>query len=262
MSELSTLGYIVIFTTVVSILGLAGGVILLAHKKLSHNITHGLAAFAAGTLLGTAFLDLLPEAFQHLKELGIKDAEGTVLLYTLGGILIFFVLERFIHWFHHHHHKHEVNAPNPIVPLVVFGDGVHNLLDGIVIAATFMIDVRLGIIASFAILAHELPQEIGDFGILLHEGVKKSKIFYYNLLSQLTSVIGGVVTYLVGSSIEGALPPLIAVTSGFFIYIALSDLVPDIHNENKKGFAVLESGLLFLGILSIWASIKYLNLGS
>lgn len=256
---MSVLIYIIIFTTLGSLLALIGGAILLTRKKLSHTVTHGLAAFAAGTLLGAAFLDLLPEAFHHLEEMGMEHAEGTVFSYALGGILLFFLLERFIHWFHHHHHRHKEEVVKPVVPLVVFGDGVHNFIDGVVIAATFMVDIRLGIITTLAIVAHELPQEIGDFGILLHEGVKKSKVFLYNLFSQLAAVIGGVMTYFIGSSIEGILPLLIAGTSGFFIYIALSDLIPDIHNENKKGFALVESLLLILGIALIWVSISYLG---
>lgn len=256
---MSTLIYIIVFTTLGSLLALVGGVFLLTRKKLSHAVTHGLSAFAAGALLGAAFLDLLPEAFHHFEEMGIQDVERPVLFYTLVGVLLFFLLERFIHWFHHHHHHHEGEELKPIVPLIVFGDGVHNFLDGVVIAATFMVDIRLGMITTLAIVAHELPQEIGDFGILLHEGVKKSKVFLYNLYSQLTAVIGGVLTFFIGSTLEGIMPLLIAVTSGFFIYIALTDLIPDIHSENKKGFALVETALLFLGIALIWVSITFLG---
>jgi len=254
-----TLIYIIIFTTLASLLGLVGGAVLLTRKKLSHKITHGLAAFAAGVLLGTAFLDLLPEAFHHFEELGMVEVEKNVFLLTLVGIILFFLLERFIHWFHHHHRDHQEEALKPIVPLIVFGDGVHNFIDGVIIAATFMIDIRLGIITTIAIIAHEIPQEIGDFGLLLHQGVKKSQAFLYNLYSQLTCVVGGVAAFFVGSSIEGVLPYLIAITSGFFIYIALSDLVPDIHSENKKGFAVLESGLLIVGISFVYVSSLFLS---
>ncbi len=196
-----------------------------------------------------------------MEELGVDEAEGQIFLSVLIGILLFFVLERFIHWFHHHHHHHdkEEKELKPVVPLVIFGDGVHNFIDGVVIGATFLVDIRLGIITMLAIVVHELPQEIGDFGILLHEGVKKSKIFLYNLLSQLTAVIGGVLTFFIGSTIDGILPYLIAGTSGFFIYIALSDLIPDIHNENKKGFALIETVLLFVGISVIWLSLTFLG---
>lgn len=255
---MSTLTYIILFTVLASFLGLIGGAILLTKKKLSHKLTHGLAAFAAGVLLGTAFLDLLPESFHYFEALGLKEFETTVFSYALGGILLFFFLERFIHWFHHHHRDHQEEAMKPIVPLILFGDGVHNFIDGIVIAATFMVDIRLGIITTIAIVAHEIPQEVGDFGLLLHQGVNKTKAFVYNLYSQLASVAGGIITFIIGSSIDGIIPYLIAITSGFFIYIALSDLVPDIHSENKRGFAILESGLLVFGILIVYLSISLL----
>ena len=166
---MSTLIYIIIFTTLGSLLALIGGLFLLIRKELSHSVTHALAAFAAGALLGAAFLDLLPEAFHHMEELGVENAEGQIFLFVLIGILLFFLLERFIHWFHHHHHRHSEDQKElkPVVPLVIFGDGVHNFIDGMVIGATFLVDIRLGIITTLAIAAHELPQEIGDFGILL-----------------------------------------------------------------------------------------------
>ena len=255
---MQTLIYIIIFTTLGSVLAMLGGLILLSRKSLSHTVTHALSAFAAGALLGAAFLDLLPEAFHHFEELGIEEIETTVFMYTLGGVLLFFILERFIHWFHHHHRNHKEET-TPLVSLIVFGDGVHNFIDGIVIGATFLVDINLGIITTLAIAMHELPQEIGDFGVLLHEGVAKGKVFLYNFLSQLAAVGGGIVTYFVGSSIEGILPYIIAITSGFFIYIALSDLVPDIHSENKKGFAFLETSMLFVGIFLIFLSVTFLH---
>lgn len=256
-----TLAYIIIFTLLGSLLAIGGAAILLTKKKLSHSLTHALSAFAAGSLLGAALLDLLPEAFHHFEEMGVEEVEGQVFIYVLGGILLFFLLERFIHWFHHHHHQHEGEKPSAIVPLVVFGDSVHNFIDGVLIAATFMVDINLGIITTLAIVAHELPQEIGDFGILLHSGLSRLKALQYNLLSQLTAVIGAVLTYFIGSGVEGLLPYIIAVTSGFFLYIALTDLIPDIHNENRKGFALLETALLLGGIAVIWLSLTFLGHG-
>ncbi len=255
---MSTVIYIIIFISLGSILAMLGGMILLSRKKLSHTISHGLAAFAAGSLLGAAFLDLLPEAFHHLEEMGLKEVESTVFLYTLAGILFFFLLERFIHWFHHHHREHGEEELKPVVALIVFGDGVHNFIDGVVIAAAFLADIQLGIITTFAVLIHEFPQEIGDFGVLLHQGVSKGRVLLFNVLSQSTAILGGVITYFIGSSVEGILPLLLAGTSGFFIYIALSDLVPDIHSENKRGFAIMESSLLFAGIVLIWLSVTFL----
>lgn len=258
MSELIN---IIFYTSLGGVLALIGGSILLTRKKLSHTITHILAAFAAGSLLGASFLDLLPEAFHHLEELGIEEGEMTIFSSVLIGILFFFILERVVHWFQHPHREHQGNDPKPIVPLVIVGDTVHNFIDGVVIAATFLVDPTLGVITTFAIVAHELPQEIGDFGILLHEGVSRGKVLLYNLFSQAAAVVGGVITYFIGTSVEGILPILISITSGFFIYIALSNLVPGIHEENKKGFAVLESVALIIGILVIWLSLSFLGHG-
>lgn len=124
-----------------------------------------------------------------------------------------------------------------------------------------MVDINLGMITTLAIAAHELPQEIGDFGILLHSGLSRIQALRYNLASQMTAVAGGVITYFIGNSIQGILPYIIAITSGFFLYIALTDLIPDIHNENKKDFALLETGLLIGGIAVIWLSLTFLGHG-
>lgn len=256
---MSELIQIIIYTTLGGLLALLGGTVLLSRKSLSHTVTHALAAFAAGSLLGAAFLDLLPEAFHHLEELGIEEGEGTIFLTVLVGVLSFFVLERVIHWLQHPHREHQKNDPKPIVPLVVFGDSVHNFIDGVVIAATFLADPTLGVITTFAIVVHELPQEIGDFGILLHEGVSRGKVLLLNVLSQATAVVGAIFTYYLSTTVEGILHILIALTSGFFIYIALSNLVPRIHEENKKGFAVMESFFLLAGVILIWLSITFLH---
>lgn len=253
-----TIIYILIFTFFGCIVAIGGAGLILLKKTLSPKLTHALSAFAAGGLLGAAFLDLLPEAFHGLEALGKKDVEVTVFLYTLGGIILFFLLERLIHWFHHHQDDEHTDV-KPLVPLILFGDGAHNFIDGVVIGATFLVDIRLGIITTLAIVLHELPQEVGDFGILLKEGMSRSKALLYNFLSQLTSVLGGVGTYFVGNMINGVLPYIIAITSGFFLYIALTDLVPDIHNENKRGFAFLETLLLILGILLIYLSVTFLH---
>lgn len=256
MSELIT---IILYTTIGGILALLGGSFLLLRKSLSHTVTHALAAFAAGTLLGAAFLDLLPEAFHYLEELGREEGEGTVFMTVLIGILFFFVLERVIHWFQHPHGEHKKGEVKPIVPLVIFGDSIHNFIDGVVIAATFLVDPSVGVVTMFAIVAHELPQEIGDFGILLHEGVSRGKVLLINVLSQSLAILGATFTYYLHTAVEGILHILIALTSGFFIYIALSNLVPGIHEENKKGFALLESILLFAGVVLIWLTLSFLQ---
>ncbi len=259
MQELSILGYIILFTLIGSVFSLVGGVFLLIKEKKTLKYSHLLAAFAAGTLLGTVFFDLLPEAVHesdNLKDLGI---EIDVFLVTLLGILGFFLLERFIHWFHHHQHEYKDEPVKPTVPLIIVGDSVHNFIDGVVIAATFLVSIPLGIVTTLAVAAHEIPQEIGDFGILLHKGLGRKKVLLVNVLSALTALVGALITFWVGEKVETSIPILLAITAGFFIYIAASDLIPEIHHENRKGFAVTETLLLFLGVITVYIFIYFLE---
>ncbi|MEX2027899.1 MAG: ZIP family metal transporter [Candidatus Curtissbacteria bacterium] len=246
-----TLVYILIFSFIGSVVSLTGGLLLLAREKLANKISHLLASFAAGALLGTAFFDLLPEALHESGE------EANILLWTLLGLLAFFLLERFVYWFHHHH-EHP-SATKPTVPLIMVGDTIHNFIDGVVIAATFMVSIPLGIVTTFAVAAHEIPQEIGDFGVLLHGGLARKKVLIFNLVSSLAAILGAVGTYFLGDAIEGLLPTFLAVTAGFFIYIASSDLIPEIHSENRRGFAFYESLLLILGVAVVWVAISLLE---
>jgi len=254
---MSTLGYILLFTFFGSIAALIGGVILLSYEKLALKISHFLASFAAGTLLGAAFFDLLPEALVEGEESGVD-----ILLWSLIGILLFFLMERFIHWFHHHEDYHQHQKENQsTVPLIIIGDTFHNFIDGVIIAATFLVSIPLGIATSLAVAAHEIPQEIGDFGLLLHKGFSKRKIIIVNVVSASVAFIGAIITYLLGDIVETYIPILLALTAGFFIYIATSDLIPEIHHEKRKGFAVIESALLMVGIITIWLSVLFLENG-
>lgn len=253
------LTYIVIFTLLGSVFSLLGGIILLYKEKFALKFSHFLAAFAAGTLLGTVFFDLLPEAVhesENLKKIGV---EANIFLFTLSGILGFFLLERFIHWFHHHQHDYEHEPTKPTIPLIVLGDSVHNFIDGVVIAATFLVSIPLGIVTTLAVAAHEIPQEIGDFGILLHKGMKRKKIILVNLISATAALLGALLSYWIGDSIAVSLPILLAITAGFFIYIAASDLIPEIHHENRRGFAVTETILLFSGVITVYIFISLLE---
>lgn len=258
---MSTLAYIIIFSLLGSIVSMVGGMLLLINKKLAERISHLLAAFAAGTLLASAFIDLLPEAFHALSESGTKNAgaEQGVFLAALVGILFFFFMERAIHWFHHHGREHEKSEARPTVALVTLGDSVHNFIDGVVMAATFMVDINLGIVTTLAVMAHEIPQEIGDFGILLNEGVSRTRVFLYNFFSALSAIAGALITYFLGNVLTGLLPAMLAVTAGFFIYIAATDLLPHIHKNNNRGFAFAESILLLLGVILIYGAITFLE---
>lgn len=260
---MSTLDYIVIFSLLGSVGSLLGGILLLSRAKFALRISHFLASFAAGILLGTAFFDLLPEAVHEAEETGID-----VFFYALLGIVIFFFIERFIHWMHHHNENAEMQhheGPHGLdkeskstIPLIIISDTIHNFIDGVVIAATFMISIPLGITTTLAVMAHEIPQEIGDFGLLLHKGLAKAKIIYVNLLSALASLVGALLTYMLGDLLGTYIPVFLALTAGFFIYIAVADLIPEIHYENRKKHAVFESFLLVVGIAVIYASTFFL----
>jgi zinc and cadmium transporter len=256
---MSTLGYILLFTFLGSIAALVGGVILLSYEKLALKISHFLASFAAGVLLGSAFLDLLPEALHEGNDSG-----ADVLFWALFGIILFFLIERFIRWLHHHEHQHDIQISDEketksTAPLIIIGDTVHNFIDGVIIAATFLVSIPLGIATTIAVAAHEIPQEIGDFGLLLHKGLSKKRVIIVNVASASVSIIGAVITYLLGDIVERYIPILLALTAGFFIYIATSDLIPEIHHEKRKGFAVIESALFIAGIAAIWLSVTLLE---
>jgi len=255
---MDTLGYILVFTFIGSIGSLIGGLLLLSRQKFALKISHFLAAFAAGTLLGAAFFDLLPEALEHAEETG---GSVDIFLWTLIGIIFFFFIERFLHWFHHHEDYHSDEHAKSTVPLIIVGDTIHNFLDGIVIALTFLVSIPLGIVTTLAIAAHEIPQEIGDFGLLLHKGVKRRKVILINIMSAAAAFIGAFLAYFLGERIEGILPIALSLTAGFFIYIAASDLIPEIHHENRKGFAFIESVLLLVGILFVYIAVSTLSHG-
>ncbi|MBI2018115.1 ZIP family metal transporter [Candidatus Daviesbacteria bacterium] len=243
------LGYILIFTLLGSIISLIGGLLLLIKEKFALKISHFLTAFAAGTLLGTAFLDLMPEASESAGEVNI-------FFWAILGILVFFLLERFIH---HHGHGDQPEAKRSVVPLIVVGDTVHNFIDGVAIAATFLVSIPLGIVTSLAVAAHEIPQEIGDFGLMLHKGMARGRVLKINFLSALASLAGAILTYLAKDSIEALLPVALALTAGFFIYIASANLIPEIHSQENKKVAFWESIMLLLGVAAIWMAITLLE---
>lgn len=241
---------IIIASLIGGVGALSGGALLLLGKKVSQNLVHVLVSFAAGALIGTAFFELLPEASEH--------AEVNVFLWILLGILFFYILERSIHWFQYHQNKHKGKHSPVSVPLVILGDSAHNFIDGVAIAITYLINPAVGITTTLAVFAHELPQEIGDFAILLHEGLSRKKVLIINILSALLAVLGALIAIIVGKQIEQVLPYALSLTAGFFIYIALNNLLPQIHSEEKKGYAFWESGFFLLGILVIWAAVTVL----
>jgi len=231
-----------------SVASLIGGIFLLWKENWARKITFYLVSFAAGALLGAAFLHLLPDA--------INEGGSTMFFYVLLGIVAMFLTEKFLLWYHCHVGECEVHV---FSYTVLFGDAVHNFIDGIVIGASFLVSIPLGIITSLAVAFHEIPQEIGDFAVMLHGGMKRKKVLFYNLLTALLAIFAAVLTYVFSSGLQRAIIPLIAFAAGNFIYIALSDLIPEIHKETKRSKIIVQIFLLFIGILVIWGVEKILG---
>lgn len=235
--------FLVIFYSLIGgLFALVGGIILLSHQKTALSLAKYGTPFAAGALLAAAFFDLLPESIELI-------ATGTAMRWVLAGIVMFFLLEHFLHWFHHSH-QHEHKGERKIAPLIVIGDSLHNFLDGIAIGAAFLIDTPIGIVTAIAVAAHEIPQEIGDFGLLLRSGFSRKRVLLINAASALMSTAGAVLTFWLGSKTSLPLGELLAITAGLFIYIAASDIIPSLH-ENRQKLAHLGAALLVAGVLTI-----------
>lgn len=241
-----TLFWIIGSTLIVSLLSLAGIFTLALKEQTLKRILILLVGFSAGALAGGAFLHLLPEALEELQA-------GAVFRYALAGFALFFLMERILHWRHCHEGKCDIHA---FTYLNLFGDGLHNFIDGLVIAASFISGIPLGIATSIAVASHEVPQEIGDFGVLVYGGFPVNKALFYNLLSALTAVLGGVIGYYLSTVISGLALVLLPITAGGFIYIAASDLIPELHKEKDHYKANLAFILFLLGIFFMWGMTK------
>ncbi len=224
----------------VSVISLVGIFTLSLKEKFLERILFVLIAIAAGTLLGVAFLDLIPEALER----GGSD----IFLYVLFGIVAFFVLERFVFWHHCHDGKCDVHA---FSYLNLVGDGAHNLIDGMVIAAAYMVSIPLGLAATIAIALHEIPQEIGDFAILVYGGFSRKKALFYNFLSALAAFLGVALAFLF-SSTGGFFNFILAFAAGGFIYIASADIMPELQKEMEFKRSLLQLLCLIGGIALIW----------
>ncbi len=237
--ELSTLAWILTSTLIVSAISLIGILFLSVNQSLFRKMLLVLVSFASGTLLGGAFLHLIPEAL-------LNDGENLFIV-ILSGILVFFLLEKFL-W----RHCHERDCPVHVFAyLNLLGDGIHNFIDGILIAASFLTSTPLGFATALAVVSHEIPQEIGDFGILVYGGFSKVKALSYNLLSALMAFVGALLTY----SFSAYLPSssyFLMFAAGSFIYVATTDLIPELHKEHGVAKSFLQFALLVVGILLMW----------
>jgi len=232
------------------VFSLIGGVLLLSRKNSAETLARYATPFAAGALLAAVFLDLLVDGLE------MASAE-TVLTATLVGMLIFFMLERFLHWFHHHHtHEHKDDVVNT-GSLIIIGDLVHNAMDGVAIAAAFLVSPATGLVTTLAVAAHEIPQEIGDFGLLLSKGMRRKKVLMINIVSALATTVAAVLTYALGSKEVLPVGFLLGLSAGFLLYIAASDVIPDIHEQTPKhklfDWRVL---LLLAGVMTVGFSVR------
>ena len=217
---------ILLFSLIGGVFSLIGGIVMLYNEKWVKRNTLTIVSWSAGVLLAVAFLDLFPEAIKLAEKFSVKPEN--VFLWPFLAMVGFFFLERSFVWFHHHHDPH---LPPPTNLKLLIGDSVHNFIDGIVIATTFLISVPIGIATAIAVAAHEIPQEIADFGIFLKSGMPKGKVFLLNFASAMMTTVGAVVAILFAGKIEAVQPQLLAFAAGMFTYIATSDLIPELHHE-------------------------------
>ncbi len=242
---MANLAQVIFFSLVGGVFSLIGGFLLLSNKRTAKSLATYATPFAAGALLAAAFVDLLPQA----GELGSIE---TALIWTMLGIIVFFLLERFLHWFHHHHeHENGRKTADPNVSLIVIGDTLHNFIDGIAIAAGFLVSAETGVVVTLAVAAHEIPQEIGDFGLLLKKGLNKNKVILINFFSAIATLVAAVTFFQMGQGRDVSLDIILGLVAGFFIYIAVSDIIPSIHKSEEKVLAGPQTIMLLIGVISV-----------
>ena len=264
---MNVLLFIILFTALGGVLSVfAASVFLWLPEALRQKVLpHGIS-FAIGALLTGAFCGLIPHAFEEVPVAEMENLSATILI----GILLFFVLEKLFIWRHchshaceahgeeaHEHHGHSHShghSPSnrrAAGVFIILGDGIHNFVDGVLIAAAFLTDIQLGIVTSLAVAAHEIPQEVGDFAILLHSGYSRSKALLYNVLASLGTVLGGVLAYFSLGDFHHILPYLLTLAASSFIYIAVADLIPSLHQKTDIKTSLQQIGFILAGVVLI-----------
>jgi len=241
-----TLIWILSATIVVSLISLVGIFTFGIKAKVFDRLLVVFIGFAAGGLIGGAFLHLLPEAVG-------QSGNGYVFFYTLIGFTVFFLMERYFYWRHCHDGVCDVHA---FTYLNLIGDGIHNFTDGLIIAASFVTNFRLGIVTTLAVIFHEIPQEMGDFGILVYGGLKKSRALFFNFICALSAILGALTEYFLSTVTRNISLFLISFTAGGFIYIAASDLIPELHRQKDTqraniAFLAFILGLVFMAFAKV-----------
>jgi len=219
-----------------------GALVVILHPAAMKAFAHRVLAFAVGALVAVTFFDILPEA---IEGAGMEAA----FLAVVGGILLFFALERLLFWYHCHDQECGVHT---YVYLVLLGDAVHNFIDGVAIALSFLVSIHLGIATTVAVVVHEVPQEVADFGVLIRGGFSRRRALWANFAVSLTTILGALLAYALGSAIAGALPYVLGVIGGNFLYIALADLLPETHEQAGLRHFAAQFALILTGVLLIY----------
>ncbi len=243
--------YSILSVIIVSLVSLIGIFFIFLKEERLKKILLFLVSLSVGSLFGGAFLHLLPEV---VEELGFSL---TVSLSVLAGILIFFLIEKYVHW-HHCRDPYCKEHKSHLAVVILVGDGIHNFVDGLIIAGSYLVNVPLGIATTIAVIIHEVPQEIGDFGVLLYSGLTKMKALFWNFISALTAILGAIIGLVVGGSSETFLHLIIPFAAGGFIYIAGSDLIPELHKECKAKDTFRHLLALLLGI-GLMLALKFIE---
>jgi zinc and cadmium transporter len=261
-SALSTLAIIVLATALSGLVSAAGaGAVLLLPDEVRRRSLPYLVSYATGALLGAALLALLPHA---IEGVGLESTHA-IGIALVAGLLVFFVLEKLVLWrhchgdeweahtghLHGHAHDYAAHRDRSAAWLVLAGDTLHNALDGVLVAAAFMTDISLGIVTALAVAAHEIPQEVGDFAVLLNAGWSRGRALWFNLATSLAAVLGGVLAYFALQPVLGALPYVLAVAAAGLLYVAVADLIPGLHRRFDARASVLQVALIVAGVLTI-----------
>lgn len=241
-------GYGLASVVLVSLISLVGVFTLAQSEEKVRQYISFFISLAVGALLGDAFIHLIPESFEG-------GGSMVTSLSIIGGIFLFLLLEKFLHWHHHEDDSAEYSHVHPVGKLVLFSDGVHNFIDGVVIGVSFLVSVPVGIATTLAVILHEIPQEIGDFAVLIHAGYSRTRALWLNFLSALSAVAGLGLAFVLGSSAERFIGLVLPFAAGGFIYIALADLIPELHKTKKAGDSFLQMCAILLGVLAMIALV-------
>ncbi len=240
---------VIFYSLIGGLVSFGACLLLLSNKSASKKLAIYGTPFAGGALLATVFLDLLKDGLE-------QSTPDIVLFGALLGIVIFFLAEGFLHWFHHHHSNHEKQDVR--VPLIVTGNMIHNAMDGVAIAAAFLVNIPTGIITTLVVAIHEIPHEIGDAGLLLGKGVSRAGALLFNLLSAVATILVAIIVFAIGSKNSIPTGLLLGISAGFLLYIALSDVIPTIHAHSKDKHRPfdLQALLLIVGVIIVGIAIQ------